>query len=442
MNKKENNYCNVFVLYSIIGFRNIICCMKKVVVLFIIAVASIFVFSCQKEQNAPGSKTNIVVLPSGGDAVVQANNTFAFSFLRAMLQQDAENNNKLISPLSIYLALSMVYNGADNATKDSIAHALQLSGLNINTLNEVCQSLITQLPGEDSRVDFFIANSIWYNKNSYQPLPSFLTTVQNYYEASMQPTDFDDPFTVNTINSWGADQTHNKIKKIIDAVSPGDLMYLINAIYFKGAWQTKFPSSNTHDDVFYAAGGAVTVPFMTNEMVAHLYADSLFRLVELPYGGGNSYSMYIALPVSEQMSANSLAAVITETMLTNAIHNMGSNEVKLTIPKWEYSYSIDNMQPALSLLGMDNAFTDSADFSKAYNSSQVKPQITKAVHKTYIKVDEEGTEAVAVTEIGFGVTDISIPYPFVIDHPFLYAIIEKQTGAILFTGILNTPKTE
>lgn len=134
----KNSYrCNVFSFYSLIGSISTFDYMKKGIIFGFIAALSAFFISCKKEQNSPGGKTNIVTLPAGGDAVVQANNAFAFTFLHATLQQDGANNNKLISPLSIYLALSMVYNGADNATKDSIAHALQLSGIDINTLNEV-----------------------------------------------------------------------------------------------------------------------------------------------------------------------------------------------------------------------------------------------------------------------------------------------------------------
>ena len=227
--------------------------------------------SCQKESNTPDI-TKTIVLPANGTSVVNANNNFAFNFLHATLQQNNDNNNKLISPLSIYLALSMVYNGANNATKDSIAKTLQLSGININDLNAVCNALITQLPQEDNKVQFSIANSIWYNKNTVQPLTSFLNTQKQYYNAETNPMNFGDPSAVNTINNWAADKTNQKITHVLDATSPDDLMYLINAIYFNGAWKYAFKPSDTHSDNFYLAdGSSKSVSFMKQNISSKLF---------------------------------------------------------------------------------------------------------------------------------------------------------------------------
>lgn len=402
-----------------------------------ISIAAAFT-SCKKENDAP-AVTKTIVLPVNGASVIDASNKFAFNFLHAVLQQDNNNDNKLISPLSIYMALSMVYNGADNGTKDSIAKTLALSGIDINDLNSVCNALITQLPGEDNKVQLSIANSIWYSKNNFQPLNAFLATVQDDYTAAVQPLNFSDPASVNTINNWVANETNNKIEKIIDNISADDLMYLINAIYFKGDWQCAFPASNTHNDNFYLPGGSMKqVPFMEQTTAANFYNDTLFTMVELPYGGGKGYSMYIALPKNAQQSVSTFTALMNEDIIANAINNMDSKDVRLEIPKWSYTYSINDMKQELALLGMGTAFSDSADFSKMYNASQINPSITKAVHKTYISVDEHGTEAAAVTGIGAGVTSAG-PFLFKPDRPFLYVIIEKQTSVILFAGILNNP---
>ena len=323
---------------------------------------------------------------------------FAFNFLHATLQQDNCNNNKLISPLSIYLALSMVYNGADNATKDSIAKTLQLSGININDLNAVCNALITQLPQEDNKVKFSIANSIWYNKNSFQPLSSFLNVQQQYYNAEIQALNFNDPSSANIINNWAAEKTNNKIPKIIEQTSADDLMYLIDAIYFNGAWKYAFKTSDTYTGNFYLQDGSnKSVPFMKQNISVNYFSDNNFTLVELPYGGGKSYSMYIALPKNNQQPISTFASLMNENILTDAINKMDTVNMEVNLPKWEYAYSIDNMKPELAALGMEIAFDDAADFSAMYNPAQVNPRITSAIHKTYIKVNEEGTEAAAVT---------------------------------------------
>ncbi len=416
--------------------------MKKIgSLIFPLLVIMFVVSSCTKTNPIPDEHTQTVVLPANGVEVINANNQFAFDFFRATLAQDPVNNNKLISPLSIYLALSMVYNGADNATKDSIAKTLELSGIDIATLNSVCQSLLSQFPKEDNKVQLSIANSIWYKQTSYQPFPSFLNTVQNNYNASVRPLNFDDRSAVNTINNWVAQKTDNKIPNIIQSISPDDLMYLINAIYFNGAWKYTFKTSDTYNDIFNLQDGSTkSVPFMKRQLNVNMFGDSSFTMIELPYGGGKSFSMYILKPADANESLNSFASSLNENILNNAISKMDSSTVQLEMPKWEYSYKLEDMRPELSMLGMGIAFGGNADFSKIYDPSQVQVYISKAIHKAYIKVNEEGTEAAAVTAIGITITAMPVPPPvFKLDHPFLYSIVEKQTGAVLFLGMVNDP---
>lgn len=414
--------------------------MKKAF-LFISIGISVFITSCNKPNPFVPDETKTVILPAGGPSVINANNKFALDFFRSTLAQDGEDNNKLISPLSIYLALSMVYNGADNGTKDSIAKVLNLSGIDINSLNDVCHTLTSLLPQEDNKVKLSIANSLWYRQNSYHPIPSFLNTVQNDYSASVNALKFGDPSAVKTINNWVAQKTNNKIPEIIKTISSDDLMYIINAIYFNGAWKYAFKTSDTHNDDFYLQNGSTkTVSFMKQKTTVKMYGDSLFSMIELPYGGGKGFSMYILKPVDQQQSLNTFSASLNENILSEAINKMDSAGIEIQMPKWEYSYKIEDMKPELGKLGMGIAFTSNADFSKLYDSSQVSVYISKAIHKTYIKVNEEGTEAAAATAIGITFTSVSPSLPvFKLDHPFMYAIIEKQTGAILFLGMVNEP---
>lgn len=400
----------------------------------------VIISSCNKPNPYVPDEIKTIVLPAGGQKVINANNKFAFDFFNSTVKYDSENNNKLISPLSIYLALSMVYNGANNATKDSIHNALQLSGIDINSLNVACRTLISMLPQEDNKVKLSIANSIWYSQNSYQPMPSFLDAVQNNYDASINPVNFADPSSLTKINDWVAGKTNNKIVKIIDNISSNDIMYIINAIYFNGAWKNAFKSSNTSNDNFYLQNGSTkSVPFMKQKLTVNMYKDSLFSMIELPYGGGKSFSMFILKPVDQLKSLNTFSQLLNQEYLKEAISKMDSTTLQLLMPKWECSYKIENMKPELDQLGMGIAFRNDADFSKLYDASQAKVFISKAIHKTYIKVSEEGTEAAAVTAIGMGVTAAPV-FNSILDHPFVYAIIEKQTGAILFLGMVNDPE--
>ncbi len=411
--------------------------------IFFLLLISLFT-SCSKTNSIPDQKTQVIVLPPNGASVINSSNRFAFDFFHGTLQQDGEANNKLISPLSIYLALSMVYNGADNATKDSIANTLRLDGIDINSLNSLCHTLISAFPAEDNRVQLSFANSIWYQQNSYQPLTSFLNTVQSNYEASINPLNFNDASSIKTINNWVAQKTNNKIPQVIQSISENDLMYLINAIYFNGAWKYAFNTSNTSNDAFYLQNGATkSVSFMKQKIRTKMYADNLFTIIELPYGGGNSFSMYVLKPNNARQSLSTFALSMNENTLIDAINKMDSSSVELQIPKWEYSYELKDMKPELSMLGMGIAFGGKADFSKIYDPSQVSVYISKAIHKAYIKVNEEGTEAAAVTAIGIGVTSFpTLPTVFKLDHPFLYTIIEKQTGAVLFLGTVTDPESK
>jgi serine protease inhibitor len=401
----------------------------------------LLISSCAKTNTIPNQKTEIIVLPPNGPSVINSSNRFAFDFFRATLQKDVESNNKLISPLSIYLALSMVCNGANNATKDSIANTLRLDGIDINSLNSLCHTLISSFPGEDNRVQLSIANSIWYRQNSYKPLSSFLNIVESNYKASINPLNFNDPNSVKTINNWVAQKTNNKISQVIQSISTDDLMYVINAIYFNGAWKYAFNTSNTTKDVFYLQDGSTrSVPFMKQKITTKMFANNAFTLIELPYGGGKSFSMYLLKPTNQQESLKTFALSINEYILKDAINKMDSFSFELQIPKWEYSYELKDMRSELSMLGMGIAFGDGADFSKLYDPQQTSVHISKAIHKAYIKVNEEGTEAAAVTIIGIGVTSFpALPSVLKIDHPFLYTIIEKQTGAVLFLGTVNDP---
>jgi serpin B len=414
--------------------------MKKIIIYLLITIPVTAPFISCKKNNQVADQTQIVNLPANGISVVTANNKFAFNFLQATLQNDTLPDNKLISPLSIYLALSMVYNGANNATVDSMANVLQLSGISVDNLNATCKALLQQLPVEDNEVQLSIANSIWYNKNNAQPLTSFLDTTMDFYNAAVQPLNFADQNSVNTINSWIAAHTDNKIQNVLTVIDPTDLMYLINAIYFNGAWKNAFNPSNTHNQNFYLQNGStVSTPFMNQELTVNKYSDSSMNVMELPYGSGKSYSMYIIFPVNQQQTINVLASMMNQNILSDVLGHMDSALVELSMPSWEYSYAINDMKPELSSLGMNIAFGDGADFSKMYNPNQGNAYINKAIHKTYIKVNEQGTQAAAVTVIGVVTTVAPLETILTIDHPFLYAIIEKQTGTVLFVGTVNDP---
>ena len=400
----------------------------------LVLIGCVSVISCSKPNEPEPDVLKNIDLPQNGLAVAGAGNQFAFDFFHNALKDDPAQTNKLISPLSIYLALAMTYNGANNATRDSMKQALRLENISIEDLNNTCKALIEQLPGADNKVNISIANSIWYNE-SKQPLQPFLTTTHDYFHAKVSPLNFASNDALKTINNWVADNTHQKITSILDKIEGNALMYLINAIYFKGDWKYSFDKNATRNLPFNLAGNTtVSTPFMKLEGKGLGYfADNSMQAVQLPYGGGN-FSMYILLPKNGVLIAD-FASGIDAASFQSLCSRMRSSNFSLYLPKFKYSYSIRDMKPTLAKMGMGLAFTGQADFSKMYN---IGAQITEAMHKTFIETDETGTEAAAVTAIGIGETSFG-PMNINVDRPFMYIIAEKSSNTVLFTGIVNNP---
>ena len=386
----------------------------------------------------PGADTPLN-LPAGSSTITTGANQFAFNLFQNVLQTEPPGTNNLISPLSIYLALSMTYNGASSTTADSMAAAMDITGLPVGQLNAVCKAILQQMPKEDNKVQMLPANAIWYTKTGPQPGPAFVDSVTNEYLGIAQALDFSSPSAVNTINSWVAKNTENKIPAILNSLDAGTQMVLVNAIFFNGTWLNAFKTGDTQDAPFYFSNGSsVSVPFMNQQTTLRAYAGPTFTLAELPYGTGKAFDMYLVIPNSESLSINSFAASLTADSLASASAHLDSMTVRLTIPKWEYGYGIDNLKPELTQMGMGVAFSNAANFAAMYPGSP-NVSISRVAHKTWIQVSESGTQAAAATVVEIGLTSVLSPPTIRADHPFVYVITEKQTGMILFMGILNDP---
>ena len=391
--------------------------------------------SCHKTIQGPGVDTPLD-LPAGSTTITDAANQFAINTFQQTLQTEPSGPNTLISPLSIYLALDMTYNGAAGTTADSMAATLQLSGVPLGQLNAMSHALLQQLPKEDSKVQLDIANSIWYTTKFPAPATGFKDSITNSYEGTVQPLDFTNSGSLNTINSWVSKNTAGKIPQLLKQLDPDLVMLLVNAVYLNGSWLHGFPSSATQNGPFYTStGNGVTVPFMNQTTKLRVYTDSNLIMVEMPYGTGQAFDMYLVEPFSRTQPINSFVSGLNATFLDQALNNLDSAQIDLSMPKWEYSYGIDNMKPELTALGMGIAFSDNANFSTMYPGEQTN--ISQVIHKTYISVSESGTVAAAVTGVGMVGTSLPAYLSVKFDHPFVYLIREKTTGLILFIGVVN-----
>jgi serine protease inhibitor len=337
------------------------------------------------------------------------------------------------------MALGMTYNGAAGATLQAMQQTLQLQGLDLDEVNESYRSLIDLLRDLDPRVEFLLANSIWY-RNTMAFEPQFIDLNREFFDAEVSALDFADPSASRTINQWVSEKTNGKILEIVPTPIPADMiMYLINAIYFKGDWRYQFDESLTRRAPFELLDGSQTTVDMMSygeESPLLLYADADVQVVDLPYGGW-AYSMTIVLPATAQ-GIGDVENGLTQERWSTWITALDSTSRMVSMPKFQLEYELE-LNDVLTALGMGLAFSpDSADFSHLYNGPAGRAYISTVTHKSFVEVNEEGTEAAAATSVGVGATSIGPP-PIVVDRPFLFAIRERHSGTVLFMGRIMDP---
>lgn len=387
--------------------------------------------SCGKDENTEIKPLN---LPQKSGMLITADNTFGLDLYTRLSATAKPGTNLMISPLSVSQALSMTLNGAAGDTKVAMEEALRVSGYDLAELNELNKALVTALVAHDPQVVISVANSIWY-RQEYTVKSDFVSRNQTWYNAEIRPVDFSDSGCKDLINNWVSDKTSKKITEIIDQINPESFMFLINAIYFKGAWKDEFDKKKTSRQPFYLEDKSeVQVDMMHQKMDINAFDNEIFTSVELPYGKGN-WRMFLFLP-SDGKSVSDVEKQLTSENWQSWLPKYDTlREVNYSMPRFTFAYE-QSLKNALSAMGMEIAFTDKADLSGILPEGGLL--ITDVKHKTFIEVNEEGTEAAAVTSVEVGVTSIGNFISF--NKPFLFAIAEKTTGSILFIGRLMKPE--
>lgn len=397
----------------------------------------LFLFSCESEQPEPqGSKINISKTTA---EIVKADNAFGIDLFKRAVAGDPGADNIFISPTSVALALAMTYNGAAGQTKSDMENALRKSGFTAGEINASYKELTDALLSVDPRVLLEIANSIWY-RDGFTVLDDFIEVNQSFYSAEVNSLDFSLPAAPDVINAWVAEKTHDKILTVVNEIPPEVMMYLINAIYFKGIWRSEFDEKETRDEIFRLPDGSEPEVPMMHQQDTFMYGNAgQFSLIELPYGQGN-YSMVVLLP-EYGSTPDAILAELTPEKWEEWLALMSEREVVLQLPKFRFEYS-NLLNDELTGMGMGIAFTEMADFSGINGSGNL--YISKVLHKSFVEVNEEGTEAAAVTAVEISLTsfpDPGQPVHFIVNRPFLFVIREKDTGALVFMGRVNNPLT-
>jgi serpin B len=369
---------------------------------------------------------------------ISSANGFGFAMLKKLTLQDP-TKNVFISPASILFALSMVNDGAVGITEESIRSAMQLKGFTRDELNENNLQLARSLMLPDTSVELHVANSLWLN-HPFELKPEFTKDCDQKYFAETFERDFSAGATLGELNGWVSKKTGGKIEKILDGFSPDAVLVILDAIYFHGKWTHPFDSSRTVKKPFYTLDGRERAyPRMVQSREYEYYEDPVLQTISIPYG--NRFSMVISLPRERKGLAKMLEG-LDKTTWSDWVARLRLREGMIGMPRFKMDYSA-SLVGLLKNLGMNIAFTGAADFSRMTNAIVY---ITDVVHKTYLDVNERGTEAAAVTSV-FGTTSALHPAPpkpfvMIVDHPFFCAIRDNTTGLILFAGAIVDPKSE
>ncbi|MDO9680075.1 MAG: serpin family protein [Bacteroidales bacterium] len=416
--------------------------MKQLIYLATILLA----ISCSKSQQAvenpkPEEQNPIVnyvpakpiVLQAQSKLILDKTNTFAFGFFKALSQKQSEN--MFLSPYSMSAALGMLYNGAAGDTKKEIAGVLGMHEYEPQEINQYYKELTKALVEVDSHTILSIANSVWANKTI--PLKSsFLDLNKNYFDAKVSTLDFSSPATVPAINLWCKEKTNGKIPEIIKQLDPSSMVLLTNAIYFSSFWRFNFDKTKTVNKSFNNIDNTSSSVAMMHQRRMDMMYSQMDRcgMVTIPYSN-TAYAMNIILP-AEGEKIDDIINELDQDVWKTMVNHRSLAKVTFSMPRFKIENSLEKLDETLSVMGMPTAFTHNADFSAM---SDMRTYVSDVIQKSYISVDENGTEAAAVTIVNMYATSIG-PQPnpaeviMEVNRPFIFLINEQSTGAILFIG--------
>lgn len=408
--------------------------MKKPTLFFAFIILLAGLAACNKDKNAePDLTPKPIELTARAHEVIRSSNHFGVElFIRTATE---ETGNMMLSPLSASVALTMALNGSGGSTYDQIREMLGYpADMTLSEINGAYKSLVSQLLTVDPKVTLTLANALFY-RLGFPVKPPFINTMASDFDAHVEGLNFDLPSAIDVINGWASDNTNGKIPTVIDQITAETVMFLMNALYFKGDWTYQFDVSETQNRLFFLDNGSqISVPTMAGNVMAMRHFGSGFGAIELPYGQTN-FSMVVIVP---NTTLNGFYPQFTPEVwqeITDGLDGQTQRvKTMVTLPKFEFDYE-KFLNEQLQDMGMNDAFSPNvADFS---GITDWEIYISFVKQNTFVKVDEKGTEAAAVTTIGFEV--VSLPPSFDVNKPFIFAIRERTTNTLLFIGSVANP---
>jgi serine protease inhibitor len=367
-----------------------------------------------------------------------------FTFAIKLFTHEQTNENVVVSPFSAYSALSMATNGAHGKTRQDMGNTLGFKADEIDSVNRRNLQVMAALQGQSDTLKLEIANAIFAD-HSYPFKDSFKAKCHEFYKAEAQSLDFNSAQAVDTINDWCKDKTHGKIDKIIAKLTSSEKMVLLNTVYFKGAWATPFKKESTYQEQFLAG-----LKNPTNQLVDMMHIEENlpylkeadFQAIAMPYKGLKQ-SLYVFLP-DQNSDAKTMLASFSDANWKSWLNSFHNKSIELSLPKVKVKYSTE-LSATLKQIGMASAFTPNADFS-----DMIEPPksvfISKVLQKTFLAIDEAGTEAAAATAVVMMSKAMAAhreaPLPFKVDRPFVIALVDNDSQEILFLGAISNPQSK
>jgi serpin B len=365
--------------------------------------------------------------------VIETNNNFGLGLLKTVLESE-EAPNVMISPASVSIALGMAYNGAETTTREAFEQVLNYEGLTRQEVNEITKELINVLVTNVKGNLLEIANAVWIDEG-FPVKQEFIDLNSDCFDAEVREIDLQTAQAQETINSWVNEKTRGKIEKIVEQIDQETVLILLNALYFNCLWDVEFDPDETRKAPFYNEEGSLygEVEMMSLESTFHVAFTEEFSAVELPYKN-RKFSMFLFLPAGGSSVDELISGLDGNTWNGWLEEFYESGDFRVTMPKFRFE-SDRSLAGDLKLMGLEVAFTGEADFSG------ITPEmifISDVIHKTYVDVNEKGTEAAAVTAVTFDFS--SAGQSIRLDRPFLFAITENSSKSILFTGKVTEPE--
>ena len=366
-----------------------------------------------------------------------SNNAVALDLLHEVVSTNVEaGKNIVVSPLSVHTALLMVLNGADKETHEAIATTLHSAGYSETSMNKAYKAY-EEYHANAHDAELQLANSVFWDKNRITPSEAFSEKMLEYYLAELSGLTFQDPTALETINNWVNASTEGRIEKILEEIRPEEVLFLINALYFKGDWSNPFLPGLTFERSFTHSDDRVSsVPTMSHDALFSFAQSADYQAVDL-FFGDSTFSLTFILPAEATTSLDDFIGKFTTEDLKQLYQNLQTQRLQIYLPKFEVKYKI-NLNEALRSLGMGIAFDPfGANFNRLGTAPEGNLFISRVEHKTFLKIDEKGAEGAAVTSVGIGVT--SAPPTIAFDRPFMLVLRDVRYNSVVFIGKIEDP---